>query len=97
MSKYLNEFIGEFIGCFVITFTALYFKNILITGCVFTIMIFIGATYYDVSLNPVITFVHYINSTTNFNELIIFIIAELLGALAGFFIYDNFIKLNKIK
>lgn len=96
MHKYIYEFIAEFIGTFVILLIALKYKNGIIIGLSLGLVIFIGEKFYKASVNPVFTSIHYLSGYIDNHELKLFIIAQILGGLSAFFIYDKYFKKNKI-
>jgi glycerol uptake facilitator-like aquaporin len=83
MYQYLCEFIGTFILIYILLKTGHWFIISFTSILLFTI----GSNYYPISLNPAITIAHYASNKISLFDLTLYIIAELLGAIAAFMVF----------
>ena len=95
----LNKYLVEFLGVMLLVFVNFYTGNFLATGATLAFMLYFVGPISGGAFNPALTIVHYRSGKIMKEEVIQYIIVEILGALAGFEVYKHFlhnVKLNKI-
>ena len=85
MHKLLVEFLGTVLLVYVILSTGHWAA----IGLALAVAVFLGGSISGGAFNPAVAMILYIKKTININELVTYIIAELIGALFAFFVYDN--------
>ena len=88
MQKYLVEFLGTMLLMFVIFATG----NWLAIGAALGIAILLGGGISGGAFNPAVAISLYSAGKLAKNDLIPYIIVEILGALSAFYVYKNFVK-----
>ena len=88
MNKYLIEFLGTMLLMFVILATG----NYLAIGAALAIAVFLGGAISGGAFNPAVTISFYASGKLSKNDIIPYIIVEILGGLAAFGVYSKFIK-----
>lgn len=88
MQKYLVEFLGTMLLMFVIFAT----NNWLAIGAALAIAILLGGKISGGAFNPAVAISLYAAGKLSKNDLIPYIIVEILGALAAFYVYKNYVK-----
>jgi aquaporin Z len=88
MQKYLVEFLGTMFLMFVILTTG----NWLAIGAALGIDVLLGGKISGGAFNPAVAVGMFANGTLAQNDLIIYIIVEILGALAAYLVYKNFVE-----
>ncbi len=88
MNKYLVEFLGTMFLVFVIFATG----NYLAIGAALAAGVFLGGAISGGAFNPAVAFALYASKKISSSDLVPYIIVEVLGALAGFYLYKNFVK-----
>lgn len=88
LHKYLVEFIGTMFLMFVIIATG----NYLAIGAALALCILLGGAISGGSFNPAVSIALYSAGKLAQRDLIPYIIVEILGALAGLYVYQNFVK-----
>ena len=88
MNKYLIEFLGTMLLMFVILATG----NYLAIGAALAIAVFLGGAISGGAFNPAVTISLYAAGKLSKNDIIPYIIVEILGGLAAFGVYSKFIK-----
>ena len=88
MNKYLVEFLGTTLLMFVILTTG----NYLAIGAALAVIVLLGGSISGGSYNPAVSISLYAAGKLSKNDLIPYIIVEILGGLAAFGIYSKFIK-----
>ena len=91
IAKYLVEFIGTTVFLYVIIGTGNWFA----IGLTLAIAILIGGPISGGNFNPAVTGMLVATKKMPANDLIPYIIAQLLGAMAAILLYNNF-KIPKI-
>jgi aquaporin Z len=90
MQKYLVEFLGTLFIVYVIFATG----NYLAIGAAITVALMLGGAISGGAFNPAISLVFYASGKISKGDIIPYILAEVLGAMAGFTIYKKYV--NKI-
>jgi aquaporin Z len=88
MQKYLVEFLGTMFLMFVILTTG----NWLAIGAALGIDVLLGGKISGGAFNPAVAVGMFANGTLAQNDLIVYIIVEILGALAAYLVYKNFVE-----
>jgi glycerol uptake facilitator-like aquaporin len=88
MNKYLVEFLGTMLLAFVIFATG----NYLAIGAALALAVFLGGAISGGAFNPAIAFSLFAAKKISGNDLVIYIIVEALGALAGFYLSKKIVK-----
>jgi len=88
MNKYLIEFLGTMFLMFVIFATG----NYLSIGAALAIAIFLGGPISGGAFNPAVAISLYSAGKLAKADLLPYIIVEILGALAAFFIYKKLVN-----
>lgn len=88
MNKYLVEFLGSLFLVFVIFATG----NYLAIGAALAIVIFLTGHISGGVINPAVAISLYSAGKLDKTDVIPYIIVQILGALAGFYIYKKFVN-----
>jgi aquaporin Z len=88
MQKYLVEFLGTMFLMFVILTTG----NWLAIGAALGIDVLLGGKISGGAFNPAVAVGMFANGALTQNDLIIYIIVEILGALAAYLVYKIFVE-----
>ena len=88
MNKYLVEFLGTMFLMFVIFATG----NWLAIGAALGIAVMLGGAISGGSFNPAVTIALYAAGKMQKSDVLPYIIVEILGALAAFYAYKNYVN-----
>ena len=88
LNKYLVEFLGTMFLMFIIFATG----NYLAIGAALAIGVFFGGPVSGGAFNPAVAIGLYNAGKLAKNDLLPYIIAEILGALAGFQVFKHFVE-----
>ena len=88
----MNKYVVEFLGTMLLMFTILTTGNYLAIGAALAVAILLGGAISGGAFNPAVSISLYAAGKLSKNDLIPYIIVEILGALAAFGIYSKFIK-----
>ena len=88
MNKYVVEFLGTMFLVFVIFTTG----NYLAIGAALAIAILLGGMISGGAFNPAVTISLYSAGKLAKSDVLPYIIVEILGALAAFYAYKNFVN-----
>jgi len=87
LKKYLVEFLGTMFLVFIIFATS----NYLAVGAALAIGLYFGGSISGGAFNPAVAIAFYHAGKVSKNDLLPYILAETLGALAGFQVFKQFI------
>jgi glycerol uptake facilitator-like aquaporin len=87
-NKYLVEFLGTMMLSYVIFATG----NALAIGATLTLIIILGGPISSAVYNPAIAIALYSAGQLSKNDLMPYIICQILGALAGFTVYKQYVN-----
>ena len=87
----LNKYFVEFLGTMFLMYVILITGNWLAIGDALAIGILLGSKVSGGSFNPAVTISLYAAGKLPQTEILPYIIAEVLGALAAFELYKNFV------
>ena len=88
MNKYLVEFLGTLFLVFVIFATG----NYLAIGAALAVGVMLGGAISGGAFNPAVAISLYSAGKLAKSDLIPYIIVEILGGLAAFFVYKNYVN-----
>lgn len=88
MNKYFVEFLGTMFLMFVILATG----NWVATGATLSVAILLGGAISGGAFNPAVAISLYAAGKLPKNDVLPYIIAEILGGLAAFFAFKNYVK-----
>ena len=88
MNKYLVEFLGTMLLMFVILATG----NWLAIGAALAIAVMLGGAISGGAFNPAVAISLYAAGKLSKADVIPYVIIEILGALAAFYAYKEFVK-----
>lgn len=87
-NKYLVEFLGTMFLMYVIFATG----NFLAIGAALAIGVFLGGPISGGAFNPAVAIALYAAGKVTKNDLLPYIIVEILGALAAFTVYKQYVN-----
>jgi aquaporin Z len=85
-------FIAEFLGTFVLVLSILATANPVYIAAAFLAAITILSKISGGHINPVVTLAMFMNGTLNLNQVLIYIPAQILGALGAYYTYNLIYK-----
>ena len=88
----ITEVIPEFLGTFALIFSILTTGNFLVIGLTLAIVIYLVGDLSGANVNPVVSFVLFLNNQMSSQKLFEYIIAQTLGALVALGVYKLIIK-----
>ena len=88
MNKYIIEFLGTLFLMFVIFATG----NWAAIGAALAIAVFLGGAISGGAFNPAVTISLYAANKIPKSDLLPYIIVQILGALAAFYLYKTFVN-----
>lgn len=88
----ITEVISEFLGTFALIFSILASGNFLVIGLTLAIVIYLVGDLSGANVNPVVSFVLFLNNQMSSQKLFEYIIAQTLGALLALGVYKLIIK-----
>ena len=88
MNKYIVEFLGSMLLVFVIFATG----NWMAIGAALAIGVLLGGPISGGSFNPAVTISLYSAGKLAKDDVLPYIIVEILGGLAAFYVYSNYVN-----
>lgn len=88
MNKYLVEYLGTLFLMFVIFATG----NWLAIGAALAIAVKLGGSISGGAYNPAVAISLYASNKLSKNDLLPYIIVQILGALSAFYLYKNYVN-----
>ena len=88
MIKYIIEFLGTMFLSFVVFSTG----NYLAIGLALAIGVFLGGTISGGAFNPAITIALFMENKINKNDVIPYVVVQILGSIFGFELVQRFLK-----
>ena len=88
MNKYLVEFLGTMFLMFVIFATG----NWVAIGAALAVAVYLGGAISGGAFNPAVAISLYAAGKVSKSDLVPYIIVEILGALAAFYVYKKFVN-----
>ena len=91
MFKSLAELVGTFLFLSIILFVVnkKFSLTPLIIGLTLTGLIFIMGPISGCHLNPAVSLMFYLNKSISLNELVLYIVSQLIGSILAFFVITS--------
>lgn len=93
MEKLLVEFLGTILLVYVVLSTG----HWVAIGLALAVAVFLGGKISGGAFNPAVALSFYMKKSINMNDLVMYIIAQLLGAVVAFYLYQNTKGMLKFK
>jgi glycerol uptake facilitator-like aquaporin len=84
----------EFLGAVLLSFVVFYTGHYLAIGLALAAAVFLGGAISGGAFNPAIAIGLWFSRKINQNELLFFILAEILGAVVGYYISKQVKRMN---
>ena len=84
-----TKYLVEFLGTLLLSYTIFATKNWLLIGLALAVAVFLGGKVSGGAFNPAVAFSFFYAGQLSSTDLIYYVIAEVLGALAGFEIFKR--------
>ena len=88
----MNKYIVEFLGTMLLVFTIFATGNWAAIGSALAIVVLLGGPISGGAFNPAVAISLYSAGKLAKSDLIPYIIVEILGGLAAFYIYNNYVN-----
>jgi glycerol uptake facilitator-like aquaporin len=82
----MNKYIVEFLGTLLISFIVFVPSNYVISGAALVLAVLLRNSIAGSAFNPAIAFVYVVANQISYTEFILYNIAEILGALVGYWL-----------
>tara|TARA_B110000261_G_C13090011_1_gene359569 strand:- start:32 stop:310 length:279 start_codon:yes stop_codon:yes gene_type:complete len=92
----MNKLIVEFLGTMFLLFTIFATGNYLAIGTALAIAVFLGGPISGGAFNPAVAIALFSAGKLKKDDLLPYIIVEVLGGVAGFYLYKQSLKSLKI-
>lgn len=84
-----TKYLVEFLGTLLLTYTIFATRNWLLIGLALAVAVFLGGKVSGGAFNPAVAFSFFYGGQLGATDLMYYIIAEVLGALAGFEVFKR--------
>ena len=88
----MNEYLIEFLGTLFLVTVIFVTGNYLAIGAALAIAVLLGGAVSGGAFNPAVAVSLYTDGKLSLNEVVLYSLVEILGAIAGFALYKNFLK-----
>jgi aquaporin Z len=88
----MNKYLVEFLGTMFLMFTVFATGNWLAIGAALAINVLLGGSISGGAFNPAVAIGLYASGKIAKSDVIPYVIVEILGALAAFYAYKNFVN-----
>jgi aquaporin Z len=88
----MNKYLVEFLGTMFLMFTIFATGNWLAIGAALAIGVLLGGAISGGAFNPAVAIALYASGKIAKSDVIPYVIVEILGALAAFYAYKNFVN-----
>jgi len=88
----MNKYLVEFLGTMFLMFTIIATGNWLAIGAALAIAVLLGGAISGGAFNPAVAIALYAAGKLPKPDVIPYVIVEILGALAAFFVYKKFVN-----
>jgi aquaporin Z len=88
----MNKYLVEFLGTMFLMFTIFATGNWLAIGAALAICVLLGGAISGGAFNPAVVIALYASGKIAKSDVIPYVIIEILGALAAFYAYKNFVN-----
>ncbi len=85
----MNKLLVEFLGTVLLVFVVLSTGHWAAIGLALAVAVFLGGKISGGAFNPAVALSFYLKKSISMNDLGMYIVAELLGAVVAFFVYQN--------
>ena len=85
----MNKLLVEFLGTVLLVFVVLSTGHWAAIGLTLALAVFLGGSISGGAFNPAVTLSFYMKKSINANDLVMYIVAQLLGAIVAFYVYQN--------
>lgn len=90
----MNKYLVEFLGTMFLVFVMLTSRNWLAIGAALGVAFLLGGAISGGAFNPAVAISLYSAGKIAKSDLLPYIIVEILGGLAAFYLYRNYVKEN---
>jgi aquaporin Z len=91
----MHKLLVEFLGTVLLVFVVLSTGHWLAIGLALAVAVFLGGNISGGAFNPAVAVSFYMKKIISMNDLGMYIVAEVLGAIVAFFVYQNTKKFIK--
>jgi aquaporin Z len=85
----MNKLLVEFLGTVLLVFVVLSTGHWAAIGLALAVAVFLGGKISGGAFNPAVAVSFYMKKSINANDLGMYIVAEVLGAVVAYFVYQN--------
>ena len=93
----MNKLLVEFLGTVLLVFVVLATGHWAAIGLALAVAVFLGGSISGGAYNPAVALALYMKKSLSANDLVMYIIAQMLGAAVAFFVYQNTKGMIKMK
>lgn len=93
----MNKLLVEFLGTLLLVFVVLSTGHWAAIGLALAVAVFLGGSISGGAYNPAVALSLYMKKALSMNDLLMYIVAQSLGAVVAFFLYQNTKGLIKMK
>ena len=86
-----NRYLVEFLGTLILSFVIFATNNYLAIGAVLALAVFMGGAISGGAFNPAVAISLYAAGKLPKSDVLPYVIVEILGALAAFYVYKNYV------
>lgn len=88
----MNKYLVEFLGTMFLMFTIFATGNWLAIGAALSIAVLLGGAISGGAFNPAVAISLYAAGKLSKSDVIPYVISQILGALAAFYVYKNYVN-----
>ena len=85
--KTVLPLLAEYLGTFLLTFAYISTSNILLTGAIFAVILYLIVPISGGCINPAVSWVMYLAGRLSLQELMYYVILQLLAGSTSYYIY----------
>jgi aquaporin Z len=85
----MNKLLVEFLGTVLLVFVVLSTGHWAAIGLALAVAVFLGGNISGGAYNPAVALSLYMKKSLSMNDLGMYIVAEVLGAIVAFYVYQN--------
>jgi aquaporin Z len=85
----MNKLLVEFLGTVLLVFVVLSTGHWAAIGLALAVAVFLGGNISGGAYNPAVAVALYMKKSLSMNDLAMYIVAEVLGAIVAFYVYQN--------
>jgi len=91
----MNKYLVEFLGTTLLVFTIFTTNNWLAIGSALAVAVLFGGAISGGAYNPAVAIALYAAGKLEKNDLVPYILVEILGSLLAFYMYKHFVNKSK--